>query len=160
MRSPPLGDSPTAAHRRKRPLIHVASGWVHTGCHSQISRDRRLRRQSETAMTRYVSLRLRALPKGSAALAPRRSYSRYMRMWAAVAGIAVAIVAAGGCASHQQAQFQETIRKAAKTPVVEAEGDVPTVFRDLAQSGGLDPRTVYVALRKSDALNAAAAGNH
>ena len=83
-----------------------------------------------------------------------------MRMWAALAATAVAVVVTGGCASHQQAQFQETIRKAAKTPVVEAEGDVPTVFRDLAQSGGLDPRTVYVALRNSDALNAAAAGNH
>src|SRR5262249_56510926 len=83
-----------------------------------------------------------------------------MRMWATLAGTAVAVVVAGGCASRQQAQFQETIRKAAKTPVVEAEGDVPTVFRDLAQSGGLDPRTVYVALRNSDALNAAAAGNH
>src|SRR6059036_1717071 len=83
-----------------------------------------------------------------------------MRMWAALAGTAIAMVAAGGCASRQQAQFQETIRKAAKTPVVEAQGDVPTVFRDLAQSGGLDPRTVYVALHKSDALNAGAARNH
>src|SRR5439155_19054976 len=49
-----------------------------------------------------------------------------------------------GCASTKQAQFQGAIRKAAKTPVVDAEGDVPAVFRDLAQSGGLDPHTVYV----------------
>src|SRR5881397_2716441 len=83
-----------------------------------------------------------------------------MRMWAALAGTVVAIVAASGCASRQQAQLQETIRKAAKAPVVEADGDVPAVFRDLAQSAGLDPRTVYVAFNKSDSLNAAAVGNH
>src|SRR5215510_10703023 len=82
-----------------------------------------------------------------------------MRTWGVLAVVAVVVVA-GGCASTKQAQFQQTIRKAAKTPVVDAEGDVPAVFRDLAQSGGLDPHTVYVALHKSDALNAAAAGNH
>ena len=83
-----------------------------------------------------------------------------MRTWGVLAGAVAVVVVAGGCASTKQAQFQETIRKAAKTPVVDAEGDVPAVFRDLAQSGGLDPHTVYVALHKSDALNAAAAGNH
>src|SRR3989475_9089757 len=83
-----------------------------------------------------------------------------MRTWGVLAGAVAVVVVAAGCASTKQAQFQETIRKAAKTPVVDAEGDVPAVFRDLAQSGCLDPHTVYVALNKSDGLNAAAAGNH
>jgi len=76
----------------------------------------------------------------------------------AVSAIVVALVS--GCATSQQAKLQEAIRKAAPMPVGEATGELPGIFRDLAQSGGLDPKAVYVAVSRSDGLNAAAAGNH
>lgn len=77
-----------------------------------------------------------------------------------VATTVIVVVVASGCASSKQVELQEAVRKAAKAPVAEDRGDVPAVFRDLAESGGLDPRTVYVALQNSDSLNAAAVGNH
>lgn len=65
-----------------------------------------------------------------------------------------------GCASAQQTRIREAIRKAAVRPVAEAPGEVATVFRELAQAGGLDSRHVYVAVLRSDALNAGALGDH
>jgi Zn-dependent protease with chaperone function len=65
-----------------------------------------------------------------------------------------------GCASAKQAHFQEAIRKAARGPVTAVQGEVPALFRELAQAGGVAPTSVYVALHTSDTLNAAALGNH
>lgn len=72
----------------------------------------------------------------------------------------VVVVLATGCASAKQSQLQESVRKAARIPVSEASNDVAAVFRDLAKAGGLDPATVYVALQRSDGLNAASVGKH
>jgi hypothetical protein len=68
---------------------------------------------------------------------------------------------AAGCASTKQARLQEAIRKAAHgKPVAETRGDVAVIFRELAQSGGVDPQSLYVAVQKSETLNAAAVGHH
>src|SRR3989442_3075925 len=128
-------------------------------------------------MIRCVSSRLRRLPKVSSLVSrctvvmstsmrsdrrprPGLLYSRCMRTWGVLAGAVAVVVVAGGCASTKQAQFQETIRKAAKTPVVDAEGDVPAVFRDLAQSGGLDPTPSTVVLTTTTARMPSGAGKH
>lgn len=83
-----------------------------------------------------------------------------MRLRPAPLVIVLTLGVAGGCASAKQAQFQEVIRKAARGPVTEVKSEVAAMFRELARSGGVDPASVYVALHKSDALNAAALGNH
>ncbi len=75
-------------------------------------------------------------------------------------GIVLTLGVMCGCASTQQAHFQEAIRKAARGPVTEVLGEVPAVFRDLARAGGVAPTSVYVARYESDDLNAAAIGNH
>ncbi len=61
-------------------------------------------------------------------------------------GIVLTLGVVCGCASTKQAQFQEAIRKAARGPVTEAQGEAPALFKELAQSGGVAPTSVYVAL--------------
>src|SRR5262245_16910382 len=84
--------------------------------------------------------------------------SGWRRGWLLV--LMAVVVVAYGCASAQQSKLQSTIRKAAETPVADKTGNVAQLFQELAAAGGVDLRTVYVGVQKSQGLNAAAVGNH